>query len=440
MTRGTDMDAVVVRSREERKKPTDIFTLLEYPSKNGKPAWVTIRLFGPVFSEGTYWVRAKRDNPKSSFPAPCLSYDYNTHQRTSDKEDPWGDELQRERDAGMDQPYIRYQPYLYMNAIVRKEQSREPARNRLTAEEKETGFKDKDSDSWTPVVVVRFTPSLFKKVQDLKDDNIVKLKSGTKAFNVNHERFGRDIMIRYDPNAAASDKYAVKLVVDGGRTPLTEEEKAYLKWDIEAMYNDEPSLEETKRDVAAWRKRMGLTDEKSKAVESMEDNEESFDDDDIEDTPKLKKRKPAADVFEDDDVGSFDPPKKSKSDDDDFDDDDDDFEDEKPARKSKKSKQVEEDDFEDDDFEEEAPRKKSKAKPVEEDDFDDDDFDDDEEDEKPARKAKSKKVEEDDFDDDDFEDDEEEDKPIPKSKKPLKSKFKKAKPVDDDDDFDDEDF
>lgn len=439
MTRGTDMDAVVVRSREERKKPTDIFTLLEYPSKNGKPAWVTIRLFGPVFSEGTYWVRAKRDNPKSSFPAPCLSYDYNTHQRTSDKEDPWGDELQRERDAGMDQPYVRYQPYLYMNAIVRKEQSREPARNRLTAEEKETGFKDKDSDSWTPVVVVRFTPSLFKKVQDLKDDNIVKLKSGTKAFNVNHERFGRDIMIRYDPNAAASDKYAVKLVVDGGRTPLTEEEKAYLKWDIEAMYNDEPSLEETKRDVAAWRKRMGLTDEKSKAVESMDDNEESFDDD-IEDTPKLKKRKPAADVFEDDDVGSFDPPKKSKSDDDDFDDDDDDFEDEKPTRKSKKSKQVEEDDFEDDDFEEEAPRKKSKAKPVEEDDFDDDDFDDDEEDEKPARKSKSKKVEEDDFDDDDFEDDEEEDKPIPKSKKPLKSKFKKAKPVDDDDDFDDEDF
>ena len=438
MTRGTDMDAVVVRSREERKKPTDIFTLLEYPSKNGKPVWVTIRLFGPVFSEGTYWVRAKRDNPKSSFPAPCLSYDYNTHQRTSDKEDPWGDELQRERDAGMDQPYIRYQPYLYMNAIARKEQSREPARNRLTAEEKETGFKDKDSDSWTPVVVVRFTPSLFKKVQDLKDDNIVKLKSGTKAFNVNHERFGRDIMIRYDPNAAASDKYAVKLVVDGGRTPLTEEEKAYLKWDIEAMYNDEPSLEETKRDVAAWRKRMGLTDEKSKAVESMDDNEESFDDD-IEDTPKLKKRKPVADVFEDDAVGSFDTPKKSKSDDDDFDDDD--FEDEKPARKSKKSKQVEEDDFEDDDFEEEAPRKKSKAKPVEEDDFDDDDFDDDEEDEKPARKSKSRKVEEDDFDDDDddFEDDEE-DKPIPKSKKPLKSKFKKAKPVDDDDDFDDEDF
>ena len=436
MTRGTDMDAVVVRSREERKKPTDIFTLLEYPSKNGKPVWVTIRLFGPVFSEGTYWVRAKRDNPKSSFPAPCLSYDYNTHQRTSDKEDPWGDELQRERDAGMDQPYIRYQPYLYMNAIARKEQAREPARNRLTAEEKETGFKDKDSDSWTPVVVVRFTPSLFKKVQDLKDDNIVKLKSGTKAFNVNHERFGRDIMIRYDPNAAASDKYAVKLVVDGGRTPLTEEEKAYLKWDIEAMYNDEPSLEETKRDVAAWRKRMGLTDEKSKAVESMDDNEESFDDD-IEDTPKLKKRKPAADVFEDDDVGSFDSPKKSKSYDDDFDDDD--FEDEKPARKSK-SRKVEEDDFEDDDFEEEAPRKKSKAKPVEEDDFDDDDFDD-EEDEKPARKSKSRKVEEDDFDDDDddFEDDEE-DKPIPKSKKPLKSKFKKAKPVDDDDDFDDEDF
>ena len=175
MTRGTDMDAVVVRSREERKKPTDIFTLLEYPSKNGKPAWVTIRLFGPVFSEGTYWVRAKRDNPKSSFPAPCLSYDYNTHQRTSDKEDPWGDELQRERDAGMDQPYIRYQPYLYMNAIVRKEQSREPARNRLTAEEKETGFKDKDSDSWTPVVVVRFTPSLFKKVQDLSSMSITNV-------------------------------------------------------------------------------------------------------------------------------------------------------------------------------------------------------------------------------------------------------------------------
>ena len=466
MPRGSDMDSVVVRNSNNSFRMSDVVNMLEYPTKNGKPGWVTVRLFGPVYSDAFFWVKAKLGSTKS-FRAPCRCYDPETHQCVPEKYDPWYDEYRRECDEETDRKnrLISYSRYFYMQAIVRRLQDNMPATNRITAEEKKTGFKDPDSDSYTPVVVVQLTPKVFKAIQDMKEDNVVRMKSGTKkAYNVSDEKFGRDIMLKKDTSAGVSpgDIYQVKLAVDSGRTPLTEEEKAYLTWDMNTIYAPEVSEAQAKQDFESWARRMGLVKRK---VESQveEDDDDTDDFEEERPAPKLKKssKKPPVDEdVEDDDLDDEEeeeeerpaPKKKSpakkppvEDDDEDFDDDDED-----------------EDDFDDDDEEEEerpAPKKKpaSKKKPVEEDDDEDEDFEDDDDDDddfeeepvkKSSKKSSAKKPPVEDDDEDDFDDDDDDfeeepvKKPVRKSAPAKKSPSRtKKKPVeDDDDDFEDDDI
>ena len=420
MPHGTDMDSVVVRGNTSQAQDKDLVKFLEYPKVKGKPAWVTLRLFGPVYSKAGFWVKAKRytGNKGKAFFKICRCYDTETHQIVADKYDPFYDEWRRERDENIprEEQLLTYQRYFYMQAIVRKLQDNMPAKNKLTANEKKSGFKEMESDSYTPVVVVRLTASLLQQIQDMKEDNVVKFKTGKRtAYSVNHEKYGRDIMIRFDDSdgVAPSQRYAVKLVVDGGRTPLTDEEKAYLKWDMEQLYPEEESEGQIRRDFESWAKRIGLT--------ADEDDED--DDRPKARKPKAEKKKKVEDDFDEesdtddtdgDDDFDDEPPKKSKS---------------KPAKKKK----VEDDDFDEDESEE------SEESDEDESDDSDDDFDDDEdeppfEEKKPKSKSSKKKVEEedeDDFDEDDFDDE------PPKKSKSKPAKKKKAE--EDDDDFEDDD-
>lgn len=441
MSRGVDMDSVVANSRNEQFRITDVVSLFRPSSTRG---WTTLRLFGPVYANATFWVKTKRGDGAKVFSQQCRCFDPETCQVVSDKYDPWYDEYRRELDENVDQKdrLIQYSQYFYMQAILRKEQQNEPRKNRMTEEEKETGIKEVHSDSWTPVVVVQLTRNVFKKIQEMKEDNIVKLKSGTKkAYNVNDAKYGRDIMIKYDDSTgvAIGDRYQVKLVVDEGRTPLTEAEQNYLKFDLDKIYPPEESDSDVKRNFMSWAKRVGLDE-----LHDSDDSDEDDSDDDFE-SPKRKSKKPAKSKPVDDE-------------DDDFDDDEDsdDSEDNHPKlKKSKKSKSDEEDeDFDDDDDsdedeeEDEKPSKKVKSKKSksddEEDDFDDEDdesdedFDDDDE-EKPKSKKKSKTVDEDEEDDFDDDEDEEEKPKKPSKKSKVKSKTKSKSKKSDDDDFEDDD-
>lgn len=462
MPRGTDLDAVTIRGSSNNFRISDVVNMLEYPTKNGKAGWVTIRLFGPVYSDAFFWAKAKPGSQKS-FRVSCRCYDPDTHQCVPEKYDPWYDEYRRECDENIDRKdrLLQYSRYFYMQAIVRKLQDNIPAKNNITAQEKKTGFKDPDSDSYTPVVVVQLTPKILSAIQDMKEDNVVKLKSGTrKAYNVTDEKFGRDIMIKKDmsPGVAPGDIYQVKLAVDSGRTPLTEEEKAYLTWDMNTIYAPEQSEAEVKRDFESWARRMGLTKRKIEEAEVDEDDDDTDDFEEERSTPKLKKKvskKPQVEE-EDDDFEEDDSEE-------DFDDEEDEAPKKKPAKKSKKVVEEEdeddldedsddsEDDFDNEDEEEPTPKKKaSKKKPVEdeddsEDDDSDDDFDDDEDEEPtPKKKSSKKKVVEEEDDEDDFDDEDEEEEPKPVKKSPKKKPVKKSKKVveDDDDEFedDDEDF
>lgn len=427
--------------KSELVLPQVLLDLFDFKSVEGK--WVTFRLFGDIMSFGNYWIAGvNKQGVKKRFPQACPSFNYLTGQRESGKYDPWWEVEQSERNGSEDNKSetVQFTRSFFINAIVRSEQDNEPAKIRKTPEEAESGFKDKDSSSWTPVKVLRMPPSLLQKIQELKPLNSVKFKNGSiKCFDVTHPIYGRDIQVKFDDSASPANKYSIQLGMK--RTPLTEEEKEYLTYDLDALYYV-PKEEEVKRSFELWAKRSGY----SKKVE--DETEDNFDMDKSEEedeapapAKKPVKKAPIKKVVEDDE--------------DDFDED---AEDEVPVKKSnKKVKKV----VEDVDEDEEAPVKKpTKRKPAEdEEDIPDFDEDEDEEDEdseeedeapkkpvkKPAKKSVKKVVEEED-DEDDFEDDdsddeeEEEERPKKPVKKPTKKPAKKVADEEDDFDFDDDEF
>ena len=411
------------RSNDNKPRIDELVEVLDLSKRDKK--WINLRFLpADVLPHAMHWIEiiGSKSKEKVTIPKTCVGFNMET-------------EDHKKEDCPYCEQNIRLAVSYYANAIVRVEQEKSPNdyEDSYTKAEKKTGFKDKDSSSWTPVRVVRLPSSLAQKLQGLRDLNVHKGKNGQKTtYDITDEKYGADVNIKYDKNGTGADKYQVQLA---DKTALTEEELKYLIWELTPALVHVESYDEAKAELS----RMTRVDEKGNKIKNTDDG--------------AKRRKGRdADADEDDD----------EDEDDDIDiDDDEDEEDEKPKKKSKvkekpkgKSKKVEEDDLdidEDEDEEDEKPKKKAKSKKVEEDDLD---LDDDE-DEKP-KKAKSKKVEEDDEDDLELEDDEDEKpKKKPKSKKvedddldldededekPKKKNKAKAKPTDEDDDEDDYDL
>jgi hypothetical protein len=469
---GTDLDDVKDSGRTRAARPDDKVDVFQFPEKK----WVTLRLIGKTFAYGGYWVRGKKkDGSPVSYYVESPSFNPATQERDSTIYDPWRDAevivresiSEEDRKKGVRAP-LNFSRTFWMNAINRVLQKKFDAKgNKPTKAERVSGFKDKDSDTITPVVAVRFPQSLANKLRGLKELNTTERNGEVKTWPVSHEKYGCDVRIYYDSTKPPADQYQV--VPREGKSPLTEEEKGYLIWDLSEL-SAPASEEETRANFERWSKQVGIKLKSSKSKGRSEEEDDEDEDEDDDDTPKRssKSKKPVK--------------KSSKKSDDDFDDDDFDDED------SDDDEDEEDDDFEDED-EDDTPKKSKKApakkapakkskKPV--DDEDDDDFDDDEdededddeddEDDTPKRSSKSKKpvkkapakkskkpVDDDDFDEDEDEEDEDSDedddfdededdtpkrssKKAPAKKAPAKKPVKKSKkPVDDDDDFDDED-
>ncbi len=391
------------QTRGEHARLEDLVEVVKMA--NGK--WVQLRIIpSDVLSYRQHWINILASKTKREVRIPKLCLAHNPSTEELDGECPY---------CGIDSQTST--AYL-VNVIVRQLQDDAPAKNRVTKEERESGFKNMESDSWTPVRVLRLTAGLMKKVQELKGLNKVKGKDGVKTFDVDHQKFGMDINIKYDGNAKGPEKYQINT---GERSPLTEEEMQYLKWQLDEELITQMGLE-------------SLSEAKKELGRMQIVGAEEFDGDDDEDDLSSKKKKPA---------GKKPAPSKKRppvdEDDEDDDEDFDDDEDDEPAPKKSSKKP--------------APSKKRPPEDEDDDDdFDDDDEDDDEDDEpapkksskKPAPKKRQPVDDDDEDDDDDFDDDEDEDdEPAPKksSKKPAPSKKpsgKKRPPADEDDDDDDE--
>lgn len=329
-----------------------------YPYPSGKA--VVLRLFGPVMSVGKYWVSTrKRDGKKGQFPIGCSSWDPMQGTRDPNKDDPWRDYEQKEYDEGIprNEHKVRFSVEYFCNAIIRSIQERPPRdMPEPTAEEAKTHFKDKDSDSWTPVRVVRLPLSVLDKVQKYKSMNVVRSKKTghTATFDLTHEKFGCDITVMYDEKAAGAMKYTVN---KDSRTPLTEEEMNYLVWDLDKLYieYDPNDMQQSfdswfKRNVEQTTKKTTAREEddfedaeevvpskKTRKTRQTQDIEERDAFEDEEDASAATQRAEAEDDFDDPSAGSDEPWESQKSEDDDLDELDDFEEEEKPKKPSKKS-------------------------------------------------------------------------------------------------------
>jgi hypothetical protein len=489
--KGTDFDNVRTGNRSDKPKITDKINLFKFPEKK----WVTFRFFGPTFSYATGWVKTKtKDGKPTKFPVSFPSYDPDTQQFDTTKYDPWYAIVQEEEDIREnDKKTVQVAKKFYCNALSRAAQKQQPSRlPKPTAAERKSGHKDKDSETWTPWVALALPGGAIRKLAELKPLNTVTSKKtgSTTAYAVSHDKFGCDVRIMFDSTKAPAEQYSVQI---GERSPLTEEELAFLTWDLSDLAA-ESTEEETKRDYESWAKRMGIK-VKSKGKKAAEDDyeededlDEEDEDEDDEPAPKKGKGKPAPAKKAAPAKGKG---KKAAEEDeededeesDDFDDEDEDEDDAPPPKKgkaapAKKGKKVEEDEEDEDDFgddedeDEDSDDEDDQDSEDEDDDLDDEDEDEDEDDEpapkkgakkapakKPVAKGKKAAVEEDedededsdDEDEDDFDDEDEDEAPPPKkgakkpvAKAPAKKTAAKSKKVveeedEDDDDFDDED-
>jgi hypothetical protein len=251
------------------------------------------------------------------------------------------------------------------NAIDRDKQEEGAPRKspKPTKEEAKTGFKDINSETWTPVGVARFTMTMIMRMNELSEDNKRKnKKTGKKEqYDATDADYGFDVKVKYKKDAPGTDKYSIDKV-DDGAVPLTKEERAYLVWELTEKLLDATGRmteEQANEDV----KRMKVVgadladdddDDEDDEPKSKGKKKRSLDDDDDDDEPKSKKskkgsgKKPFADEDDEDDEPKAKKKKKKSVD------DDDDEDDIKPKKK-KKTK------IDDDDDDEPKPKKKKKA-------------------------------------------------------------------------------
>jgi hypothetical protein len=377
---------------------------------------------GPILPVKQHWIRiyAGKENKEIKVPRYCVSFD------------PENEDTPRE---GVECPYCQLSQgqqgtcqtstFYLANAIIRELQEDEPAKKvKPTETEKKTKFKDIKSKSWTPVRVLRITNTVASRIQELGSRNTVEKKGKKVAYDITDAKYGRDIILRYKPKGAGTDKYSCDRE---DRTPLTEDEENYLTWELSNKLLEVTGLQTQKQAEEDLRR--------TKIVGGEDVGDEE--DDDKESLKFSKKNK-------DKKKG------KSKDEDDDYSDDDEDpFEEGKNKKKSKDKKKKRRDD-DDEDEEDSKSSKKSKDKNKKKKrDLDDDDSDEDDSSSKKKSKDKKKRRDEDDEEDeDDFGskkkkkgknfafDDEDEDDDDRKSSKKSKNKDKKKRRDDDDEDED----
>jgi hypothetical protein len=420
--------------------------LLEYPKSGGS---VQVRYIGPIAPRGLHKIKViKKDGTETQITKACLAFNPEIDDRDSKLSCPYCD---------MDKDITTFTKIYFSNAIDRRLEEDKPAKIKVSSKEKETGIKNMESSSWTPVRVSRIPSTLALRLKKLGERNIVKSKTGEKkTFPVNHKKYGFDVDVSFDKNLPAASMYSADRNLDERYTPLTEEEEAYLIYDLEVLYTpeDEETAEKEANSLADRWSNGGKASDPKKSIKKRKPKDEDEDDDD--------------DIIEDEDDEDGDKPSKKSSkksskkptskrgkkdededlledeDDDDLledDEDEEEEEEEKPKKKAKPTKHHKAEDEEDEEEDEED----------EEDEDLEEDEEEDQEEEKPKKSSKGKtsskkrptkdEEEEDDLDDgleDDEDEEEEEEKPRKKSSKTKPtptSKNRKSKDEDDDGDI-----
>lgn len=222
--------------------------------------FVTVRIISPVFMYAGYWVATKKkDGSPTKFYMPSPSYDPESQSFDTTVFDPFFEISKGEKGVERDARLIQIQKYGYCNAIILHEEARRPERiPRPTEQELATGFKEKDSDSWTPVKVLRLSSTMLEQIQGIAQTNIVTNKNTgeTKAMSIAHPKFGMTIRIKHSPKKPAASQYQI---LPGERMPLSERQLKYLTWDLSDLERPEPE-DRIRESYDRWAEKMGLAD------------------------------------------------------------------------------------------------------------------------------------------------------------------------------------
>lgn len=191
-----------------------------------------LRFVGAPLTFAEHWIRIiTNQGNETSVRKLCLSYDHASGDFKG--KCPYCDTLG-------DTPRI----VTLQNAIDRKLQKNEPARKpkplksetvleHLPWADKDAGefyFKEKDSETWTPVVPLRLTSSPSQRINDYAALNKHEDKKGNEVVygpeDIDH---GFDMQIKYDENQSAANAYFVNKAKNNY---LTDEELDYPIYDL----------------------------------------------------------------------------------------------------------------------------------------------------------------------------------------------------------------
>lgn len=274
------------------KKPylSDEVELIQFNKLVAKK-YYKYRLIGGISSYSEHWMDIiKKDGNKVSIQKICLNYNPET-ETYDDNGCPYCDGGQR-----VSQTYLS-------NVIDRAEQKKEPAKKpKLRATETvrhKTGkvgtvrYKEFGSDSWTPCKVLRAPASLGENLKNLSQLNQYTIKGEDKTFDLSHPRYGKDLQIAYDADAAGPAKYQVQL---GEKTPLQEDELDYLLYRLDTCKALVPeSLDVATKEWESLKQKLvkkteDVAPEKPKKKSKVTANEVDLEDDDYYAKPKTKKK------------------------------------------------------------------------------------------------------------------------------------------------------
>ena len=370
MARGFDNINPNANSRGDKLKPEEIWDIFKFTDHSG---YVSVRFLPTdILPVKTHWIKilAGKDKKEIKIPKICISFDPDNEAVALDGTDCPYCNLSHGQD-GACQTSTAY----YANVIVRDLQEDMPRKlPPHTKSEKETGYKDIKSRSWTPVRVVRLPAGLAGKIQEMRERN--KDKKGN-MYPVSHEEYGIDIAIKFDDSKSGTDKYQID---KEERSPLDDEELEYLTYDLsvecidmlgrenqeqadaefkrlDIVGEDEIDEEDEDEDDLPRRGKKGSKGRRRASVDEEEEDEDEDEDEDDEedDLPRSRRSKKTSSRRS----------RRSVIDEEEEDEDEDDEEESRSSRRSKRSsskssrrsrRSEPEEDDEDEDEEDEAPR------------------------------------------------------------------------------------
>ena len=208
--------------------------------------WHRVRLWPGTYALATMWLDVqKRDGNTVQIPRTILNFDTEKASFDTSKRCPYYEN--RDYVTCRGEPGGQLNIHYYVNVLDRELQNNEPRKTKITPDEQESGFKTKESKSWTPIRVARFPKTVIEKLLKLQELNRVK----GETQELSDPNTGRDIYVLFNRNSKnPANMWDVQIDPDGP-SKLSKKEKTYLIYDIDSALKT-MQKQQTVSDAEKW--------------------------------------------------------------------------------------------------------------------------------------------------------------------------------------------